>query len=556
MFAVRQIKTYNFMGHAQRCLDLPAKGIVLITGPNGSGKSTFIEAVAVAFWGSTLRGMTPWRTNVPGSVEVLTDAFHVRRGVDKAGKSNLVWNEAGKPLARSGKDAKGDTPAKAQAALERCITTQDVWAWSCVLSNLDTSTFSASTDATRRQLLESMMSLASTDEELALLRKELAGWRTELATVEGRRAVLVTRLAAERLRQQEAESYVDRSAPVDLAELTDQGRRAAEALKTASAAVAAARASIERMGQGIAGLQAQAAAATASASAVEQRHRLCSRSECPTCGQPIASELARVAGEELARALKAKQTAAAQLAEERARVTAEQAAKRAELTELVRIEDTRRGELEECRRKYMAAQGEESRRARVAEVKAQAATTIATLELEVAEVDKRLVDLRRFIARDEYVETLLSPKGVRARVLAGTLTSISEVANGWLSKIAGPTFRLGLRPYSDRGNKNSISLDIRGAGGGHGYKASSGGERKRIDLAMMLALGDISRQAHGAKTSTLFFDEAFDSLDVDGRLRCVQVLKELAQDRCVVVVSHDDRLIKALESSCQRVHLE
>ena len=99
-------------------------------------------------------------------------------------------------------------------------------------------------------------------------------------------------------------------------------------------------------------------------------------------------------------------------------------------------------------------------------------------------------------------------------------------------------------------------MEVEGAGGGHGYKASSGGERKRIDIAVMLALGDIARRLRGEKGSTLFFDEAFDALDEQGLAAVVGVLRELAQDRAVVVISHNPLLIDHLRPHAKRVHLE
>ena len=59
MLVIKEITTRNFVGHHERSLVFPTSGIVLVTGPNGAGKSSFIEAVAVGFYGHTLRGTTP-----------------------------------------------------------------------------------------------------------------------------------------------------------------------------------------------------------------------------------------------------------------------------------------------------------------------------------------------------------------------------------------------------------------------------------------------------------------------------------------------------------------
>lgn len=582
MFAVRQIKLYNFMAHAQRTLDIPERGLVLITGDNGTGKSSFVEAVAMAFWGETRRGTPPWRTNVPGSVEVVTDTLHVRRGVDKAHKPSCLWNETGKPLARQGKDAKGDTSAKAAAALEKLIPSLDVWAWSCVLSNVDTVTFSGSSNAERYKLLESMMGHASTDDGLKVLRAELAAAKTALATAEGKRALVAAKISSEERRIREADTFV--AVTVDLAALTTKGKQAKVAVDEAQAKLATVQAEVDAaikameanvshgqvVGDRLADLQAESAAAVATANSIEARHKLCARSECPTCGQGISRELAASVAADMQTSVARKMAAAealttertrvaaekAKIAAERVKLSAEQAALRARVTTAQSEVQKASTAYDGCRRDYTAAVAEQGRQAKVEETKQEATLALQKLRGEAIDLDASIAEQRRSIARDEFVEGLLGVKGAKTRVIARDLAAITEIANTWMSRVASPKFRVNIKPFSEKGSRQAISLDVLGAGGGHGYKASSGGERKRIDLALMLALGDIARDLHQAKDATLFYDEAFDALDVPGREACVKLLKELAQTRAVVVVSHDDRLIKALENSAQRLHLE
>jgi DNA repair exonuclease SbcCD ATPase subunit len=45
----------------------------------------------------------------------------------------------------------------------------------------------------------------------------------------------------------------------------------------------------------------------------------------------------------------------------------------------------------------------------------------------------------------------------------------------------------------------------------------------------------------------MFFDECMDSLDASGVESVSDVLNELARDRCVVVISHNPELTKALQ---------
>ncbi len=110
---------------------------------------------------------------------------------------------------------------------------------------------------------------------------------------------------------------------------------------------------------------------------------------------------------------------------------------------------------------------------------------------------------------------------------------------------------ISLRPYSELkkgGTNDSISLEVHGLGRGS-YKSTSGGERRRVDVALLLALGEVAAAARGGVPGTLFFDEVFDCLDDAGIEAIGDVLAELAKARCVVVITHSKPLIQRLRAS-------
>jgi DNA repair exonuclease SbcCD ATPase subunit len=171
---------------------------------------------------------------------------------------------------------------------------------------------------------------------------------------------------------------------------------------------------------------------------------------------------------------------------------------------------------------------------------------IASLETEAGAVDKLWRPTLLALIELEYTERVLGLRGVRAPLLAGSLSGIEAVANAWLARLGRAGLRVVLHPYSEKksgGVVDAISLDVAGAGGGYGYKASSGGERRRIDVALMLALAEVAAAAHGHLQGTMFFDEVFDQLDVGGLDSLAEALQELAQDRCVVVITHSEILV-------------
>lgn len=539
MLVIQEIASHNFVGHRERRLTLPKAGITLITGANGIGKSSFIEAVAVGFWGHTLRGTSPWREGVPGKVEVTTPDLTVRRGVGKSGSNALNFT-------RDGRLVKGDSPAKCQKELEHFIPDIDVWRWSSLLSNTDAASFSLATDAQRKALIEDMLAMPSTDQAVKDTRAAIKSLRTQLAEANTKGAVLRERLIGEQRRLKEADALGGpTSSDADLETIVAEGKAAAERVKVLQTEVEALRRKASE-------LAVKGATGASNLGHLEGRVRACSRAECPTCGQGIPSELAASVKAELAEAVTARRTLEAEVNAERATVDRDLRAKAAELDKVTRARD-------DARVRYQALQGARQQAAAAEGIKAKALTAIADAEAQLAQVAAQVEAVALEIKHEEAVEEVLGTRGARTHLLSSTLAAVSEVANGWLKRLAGPHFRLTLRSYSEtsRGElTNKISMEVEGAGGGHGYKASSGGERKRIDIAVMLGLGDIARRLRGESGSTLFFDEAFDALDEQGLAAVVDVLRELSQDRAVVVVSHSTTLIDLLRPYARRVHLD
>lgn len=538
MVQVRDIHLSGFMRFDEpQALTLPPLGLVLLTGINGAGKSTFMEAVSYALWGKTLRGADPRQTGVQGQAGVVTHFdMSVFRHWDKTHQNRLAVSIVG----NAPQDWVFDTVSKAQDHITGTVGEWDSWRRSCAFSSVDDLSFATATDAERKRLLESLLGLSRFDKALDLARADYkrASQAFRDAMAKGN-AQIAQRTEAKRALES-LRTVVGQSAPTtDLASL--RARLATLESLTATRT------------RNLADEEASAGAAmkahqewSGRLSGLERDLRACGQDSCPTCRQkwPDANdrEVRKMGLLHDLEQLKAEEPSPD--------YSRWEAAKKA-------VQDNRDAIVQ------LKAELTQAEKADTAYRQAQA--LVKDAELRVMDMDD-LVDVLNFdmleAQREEAilyaVDCVLGTKGARAHMLTNALETLQGIANGWLEKIArvDAPLTLKLSPYTDKksgGTSDSISMEVVGAGGGRGYKGASGGERRRIDVAIMLALAEIAQDATNMR-STMFFDEVFDSLDQPGVEAVANALDELAQQRCVVVMSHSPELIASLVPDI-RVHV-
>lgn len=536
---VKKVRLKNFTKHERTWLDFPSSGVVLVTGPNGSGKSSVVEGVSYAGWGEMLRGTTPGDdTTAIAEVGDGADGVYVER-TRKKGSTKLSWSK------ESVEPEEFPTTSKAQSALESVIGSWEVWRRTHVFSSTDAAHFTLATDKERKLFLETLLGLGRFDEALAKCRNALNAAERALDAYSNDARMCLMQIGNQRKRLADATATVNALGP--------EGPSAAVSTKELDALNekrAGVQAHITRGEREAQELNRSIAAASGDLGGMqwqlkELTKRAAARSKgiCDACGQPLPDTLGKKLEKEAAE-LRAKVAAAEEAAE-----TAS-ADFRAELVDTEGVLKALRKRVADltAEMEVIYRRTNEQRRVHQARIAAETAQSEAGRDLTVAE--KRAAELHVDLARVTHeqkvllgAEQALGLKGARAGILTRLLTGLEDAANAWLGRIAGPGLKLELKPYSEKksgGVSDAISLQVHGAGGGLGYKAASGGERRRVDVALLLAF---------AGQGTLFFDEVFDALDADGVHAVCDVLKELAADRCVVVISHSEEIVSRLQAA-------
>lgn len=524
---IREIDMRDFMSHADTRLAFPDRGIVLVRGANGAGKSAIREAVSVALWNKPLRGrghqrgLSLW-ASPKGALRVAADGLTVQRSA----KGKLSWEVAGAA------PQKFENTRKAQEELEKLIGEHAVWSRVSVFSSQDAAHFSTATDSERKRLLEALLGLLVFDEASEACRKDCRAKQRDLEAAQAQVCLLEERARGleERLKEEAAPEpvmYAGRAVTLDslravrekLDALQAEAHRAANAARVSGARLADVRVAYARAEQDVAGAVAQLAGAR--------------QGRCSACGGQLPQErLDSAVGAHRAATQALKQQGAllanAQQAHDRAQEAREAAAGEAA---------DAGGVLAELRAWEAAVAGATARRLAIVERLEDAQDTLDAARAEESSIAETLGEL-------QAADAVLSVSGVRSHILHQALSGIEAVANVWLSRLAltgDYALSLALKPYTESAKgavKDAISMEIFGAGNGQGYGAASDGEKRRLDVALVLALAEVEAGSSSRAPGTLFFDECFDALDAEGRDSVLEVLEEMAQQCCVVLITH------------------
>ena len=510
---IETLDLIGFMVHDEIFVELPRTGAVLVTGTNGTGKSSFAEAVAWCFWGKLLRGTKPWRPKQLCCVTVKTDRVVVQRKRTAGGRISLTWSYHD----TAAEDY--DTPTKAQESLDEVVGSFDTWRKTHVLTSGDAGSFTEAGDAERKRLLETLLGIESLDGARDACREERKQAGRDMADAEAHIA------SAERAKLRSQATLQELQEPDPLVVAPDESLvrsqlRMLKEAKSESTLIEAKRGSAfsEKTTQ------------EANLRHADKRLERIEDGQCPTCTQEVPKilvsafraqaqkehrEYDRLGG--IAEALAAE--AHSDLEELR--------------EEVVGLQDILRDIRE---KKAVAVERERGHRNyRVARKGAQ-----DTIEESDATLKRERATLAAAQAREALLKTVqavFGMKGFRAQLLGDALGGIQNLANTWLQMLSD---KMVVELATD--DKGNIAISVDGVSGGQGYFGSSTGERRRIDVALLLALADVAASVRGVEGGTLFLDEVFDGLDEAGREGVCAVMAALAEDRGIVVITHNPAL--------------
>ena len=149
-------------------------------------------------------------------------------------------------------------------------------------------------------------------------------------------------------------------------------------------------------------------------------------------------------------------------------------------------------------------------------------------------------------------------QGLKSFLIEAEIPEINQRATRYAQQLLGKGAVVRLSATSKLKTKDLTreKLEVEGSIPGltQSYAGASTGQRKRMDLSLLLAFRDIVSRRDAKAFRQLLADEVFDGLDKTGAECVVALLKEIAKDCPVVLVTHDSRIKPVADRLVTIVH--
>lgn len=161
-------------------------------------------------------------------------------------------------------------------------------------------------------------------------------------------------------------------------------------------------------------------------------------------------------------------------------------------------------------------------------------------KLEVKKTRKKLDALNKEMDDFEFWETGFGNRGIKSLMLDSVLPILNSEANKYINLLMDDVeIELDTETTIKSGELRDI-FEVRICSGkSHGYHLASGGERRRIDFCISLALQSLLAST-GSRCNIFILDEPFESVDESGIGELVDLLREYSKKQKVAVycISH------------------
>ena len=168
---------------------------------------------------------------------------------------------------------------------------------------------------------------------------------------------------------------------------------------------------------------------------------------------------------------------------------------------------------------------------------------IAERSKEIADLQPQLAEAKRVMEIAQSVAQVFSPAGVRAHILDTVTPFLNERTSHYLGNLSDGNLTAiwsTLTRNAKGEAREKFGIEVSHALGGEDFCLISGGEKRKVRLACMLALQDLVASRATKSIELWIGDEIDDAMDEAGLERLMAILEEKAREKgTVVVISHN-----------------
>lgn len=169
--------------------------------------------------------------------------------------------------------------------------------------------------------------------------------------------------------------------------------------------------------------------------------------------------------------------------------------------------------------------------------------------LDVESKKKEVEELEKELPYYDYWIFGFGDHGIRKWVVDGIIPELNNRINYWLQFLIDNMITLKFdNELIETIERNPVDGDP------YVYHAMSGGQRRRLNLAISQAFAHIMELSSESTPSVVFLDEVSTNVDVGGNISIYNMILELAQEKQVFITTHDPNLLQMLEG-CDLIDL-
>lgn len=178
---------------------------------------------------------------------------------------------------------------------------------------------------------------------------------------------------------------------------------------------------------------------------------------------------------------------------------------------------------------------------------------VELINLELNDIYRKLEDLNGELELYNFWIASFGNQGIKSVLLDSVTPYLNTRANYYLTKMTGASIEVKFNTQDTlkSGEKrDKFKIGVINEHGDDTYAGNSGGEKRRIDIAINMALQDLVSSRSNKSLDIVVYDECYEGLDEIGCQSVIDLLQEKAETfGSVFVITHNDNLKQMFNKS-------